>query len=380
MTQTASEGSTGGARRAANGSTLALYALAHAAVDAVCAGLLWTAVHDGAISATTAWTAFFLYNFLAFAIQPLVGIVVDRSDAPRRFAAFGGLLTAAAIPLALAPRAFFAAVVLAGLGNAVFHVGGGVVSLRFLPGKAWPPALFVAPGAAGVAGGIALGKVGGPVWLLAAGLIVVVACLLVLPAPSQRVAAAAATRRTGAFALEVAALLILVVVGVRSYVGMTLSFPWKGQAALLVALTAGVVLGKALGGVFADRFGWRTVGVGALLVAPVLLAFGADSAALGIAGALIFNLTMPVTLVAVAYAMPGHEGFAFGLTCLALFVGAAPALAGWGPALSTTTLILLSGCAAVALWFALGRPRLAGSSSPVSRGASRGAIGAERSY
>lgn len=372
------EAATLGERRVMGGSTLALYGLAHAVVDAVCAGLLWSAVSRGDISETVAWAAFFVYNFLAFAVQPPVGMIVDRSGAPRRAAAFGALLTAAAFPLSLVSPAFFVAVTLAGLGNAVFHVGGGVVSLRFRPGKAWPPALFVAPGAAGVAGGIALGKSGGPVWLLALGLVALAVSLLVLPALERRGAATAAPRRIGATALEMAALLVLVVVGVRSYVGLTLSFPWRGQASLLVALTAGVVLGKALGGVLADRFGWRTVGVGALLVAPVLLASGADSAALGVAGALVFNLTMPVTLVAVAYALPGHEGFAFGLTCLALFVGAAPVLAGWAPPLSTPVMVLLSGCAAVVLWLALGKLQPVRSPSPAPRRAAPRAARTER--
>ena len=38
-------------------------------------------------------------------------------------------------------------------------------------------------------------------------------------------------------------------------------------------------------------------------------------------------MTMPVTLAAVAAVLPrGSEGFAFGLTCLALFCGSVPSL------------------------------------------------------
>ena len=43
---------------------------------------------------------------------------------------------------------------------------------------------------------------------------------------------------------------------------------------------------------------------------------------------LAFNMTMPVALVAIAEVLPEDRGFAFGLPCLMLMVGALPALAG----------------------------------------------------
>jgi hypothetical protein len=55
-------------------------------------------------------------------------------------------------------------------------------------------------------------------------------------------------------------------------------------------------------------------------------------------------------------ARPRQVGFAFGLTCLALFIGAAPVLAGWAPPLSATVLTTLA-AAAAALWFGLGELR-----------------------
>jgi hypothetical protein len=85
-----------------------------------------------------------------------------------------------------------------------------------------------------------------------------------------------------------------------------------------------------------------------------LLALAGDSPAAGIIGLLVFNLTMPVTLAAVAAMLPrGREGFAFGLTCLALFVGAAPALIGWAQPPSPAVLSALVLPAAAALWLAL---------------------------
>lgn len=356
-----------GRSRVAAWSAMAVYALAHAAVDACCAVLLWSAYHDGRLTAGTAWSAFLLYNLLAFAMQPLVGLAADRLHAGRGTAASGALLTAVAVPLALLPGATGVAVVLAGLGNAMFHVGGGIVSLTAAPGRAGPVGVFVAPGAAGLAAGILAGKTGGTGWPFAAVLLVLAVILAIAPQPrfaAGRPAGPDAIGMTDSRLIPpqpslattgmVAAVLLLVVVGIRSYVGLTLALPWKSEFWLLVALTAAVVTGKALGGLLGDRLGWRPVAVTALLVSLPLLALGGDSPVAGIAGMLAFNLTMPVTLAAVAAMLPrGREGFAFGLTCLALFIGAAPALTGWAKSPSPAMLAALILPAAVALWSAL---------------------------
>jgi FSR family fosmidomycin resistance protein-like MFS transporter len=342
--------------------TVGPYATTHAAVDAVCALVLWRAVHAGLIAAGAAFTAFVVYNLLAFAVQPVIGLAVDRIGRPRDAAALGGLMVVVAVPLAAVPHLFVAAVVMAGLGNAVFHVGGGVVSAGIAPGRATPLGFFVAPGAAGLAWGIVSGRGGGAVWPAAAALAVFSLAILALPTPAQRTSrplhasAARHALRPGS-RLELIVILLAFVIGVRSYAGLALALPWKREMTLLIALTAAVVAGKAAGGVLADRFGWRLIGIGALVASLPLLALGGSSPAAGITGMLVFNMTMPVTLAAMIAALPRHVGFAFGLTCLALFIGAAPVLAGWAPPVSATVLTTLSAAAAVALWFGLGELR-----------------------
>jgi MFS transporter, FSR family, fosmidomycin resistance protein len=356
-------------RAAAAWGVIGSYAFAHAAVDACCAVMLWSAYRDGRLTAGFAWSAFLFYNLLAFAVQPLVGLAADRLRSGRGAAVAGALLTVAAMPLALPAGGIGAAVVVAGLGNAVFHVGGGIVSLRAAPGRATPVGVFVAPGAAGLAAGILAGKAGVPGWPFAAALLALTAVIAVAPSPRfaddrQTPHHAAGGGHSGRHAPPtalapgwmVAVALLLIVIGVRSYVGLTLALPWKSDLGLLVALTSAVVAGKALGGLLGDRFGWRPVAVTALLVALPLLALAGDSPAAGIAGSLVFNLTMPLTLAAVAALLPrGREGFAFGLTCLALFAGAAPALIGWSRPPSAVVLAALVLPAAAVLWFALRR-------------------------
>jgi FSR family fosmidomycin resistance protein-like MFS transporter len=350
--------------------SLALYALAHCAVDASCVGLLWTAYTAHSMSPGSAWAVFFSYNFLAFALQPLAGLAVDRTRAARGAAIAGAAMVVLAWAAFALPGAFVVALALMGLGNAVFHVGGGVVSLLSTPAiRATPVALFVAPGAAGVLAGTLAGRAGGA-WIAAVALAVLTALVALLPAPRFSTRGAgraglvparpaggdrAATSAGLPPALATIILLLLLVVAVRSYVGLALAFPWKSGPAMVALFTLAVVAGKAVGGFAADRLGWRAAGVGALLVSIPLLALGHGSAALGLLGVLAFNMTMPVTLVAVALALPGHEGLAFGLTCLALFAGSVPVLADWITPIQLPVLAILGGAAAAALWIGLGR-------------------------
>ena len=49
----------------------------------------------------------------------------------------------------------------------------------------------------------------------------------------------------------------------------------------------------------------------------------------GILAVFLFNMTMPVTLWAVARVMPGAKGFTFGLLTFGLFLGWLPSWLGW---------------------------------------------------
>jgi len=88
-----------------------------------------------------------------------------------------------------------------------------------------------------------------------------------------------------------------------------------------VGLMLAAFAGKAAGGIVGDRFGWLSTSVGALLLSLPLIAFLGHLPVALIAGFLLFQMTMPVTLTAVERLMPGRPGTAFGLACLALIAG-----------------------------------------------------------
>lgn len=332
--------------------TVSLYGLAHLLVDLVSVGTLYTAARSGQFSVD--WVAILIlsYDYIAFASQLFIGYAMDRLGLSGLSAAIGAGITACGTWLA-AP-APVAAVIMVAAGNALFHVGGGIVCLRLDRRRAIWPGLFVAPGAIG----LFLGKQLGGTALFLPWMLTALLCLPVLVGlfmPSPRPAGKQLLPQVKGFGFVVAALLITV--AIRSLVGFSISYPWASGWHQALLLTLAVFSGKALGGMAGDILGWRNVTVAGLLISAPLLAFGSGIPVLAILGLLCFNLTMAVTLSGVAYMLPGYEGFAFGLTTTAIVVGLTPTvIPAWSPFLGNplviTGFILLS---AVALWAALGR-------------------------
>lgn len=317
-------------------SNLLVYGLTHALVDLVGAGILFSITKMESYQAEHFVSLAFLYTLLAFGLQAPLGLLTDYLKAPRLIAVLGCLATGLAI-LVLSSYPIFA-VFLAGLGNALFHIGGGTISLFLTPTKATAPGLYVALGAVGLLIGTILGKSGEfATWPFLVLLILMGTAILAVPKPSMNYSV---DRSKPIHFFKIILLLVLVSITIRSFVGFIVDFPWKSDFFLLISLTLAVVLGKAGGGILADRFGWTRIAVGALAVSVPLLTFGSHIPQLGIVGMFLFNMTMPVTLVAVSNVLPGRPAFAFGLTCLALLIGSLPIFAGLRQSFSTPTVIL----------------------------------------
>jgi FSR family fosmidomycin resistance protein-like MFS transporter len=182
----------------------------------------------------------------------------------------------------------------------------------------------VAPGALGIFAGTILAKTGSfHAWLFF--FLILLACLFMSKIKTPSINYKIQASRQNKNYVELAIMLIFISVAVRSLVGSLAVFPWKSDASLAVAMVVAVFLGKALGGILGDRFGWRKIAAGALLVSAPLITFGAPLPIVAILGLFLFNMTMPITLTAISNMLPGRPSFAFGLTCLALFIGAFPA-------------------------------------------------------
>lgn len=318
---------------------LGIYAAVHFLVDLGCALLLLGRICPD-------WdpgVAVLLYNLFAFAVQMPVGLLADRLGRCHLFASAGCLLVL--LGWMLPPG--LAAVSAAGLGNAAFHVGGGLNTLNEGGRRAGPLGLFVSPGAFGIyLGGVLTlykpaeealtsGEALTPekVLLFIESFLPLVVCL------SLAVAAVVIWRfgrgadnaplvlPRGDFRLWSAAACLLAVVIFRSLLGLAADLPWKADLGwLAVCAVAG---GKAAGGYVADRFGMFPTAMASLCLSAICF-WGGNHPAAGLGALFLFNMTMPLTLWAMARLFPGMKGFSFGLLTFGLFLGFLPVYFDWG--------------------------------------------------
>ncbi len=332
----------------------AAYGLVHAIVDATTVSVVFTAIGVHSLTPEAAFRLVVGYDVLAFASQALIGVVADRLRAPRAFALAG--VTIAALSLAALPVHAVAAMLLAGLGNALFHVGGGSLSLAIEPGRAAAAGIFVGPGALGLAFGLWVGHRHAafpfaPFSLAIVAALAVLALVRVPPRPYDALPEGA-TPRGGV----VLAALLLFSIAVRAFVGLAGCHACPKSASLAIGLAVAGFSGKAIGGLVADRVGWISTGAGALLVSAPILAFGTAHLAAMVAGMFLFQMTMPVTLAGLMLLFPRRPAFVFGIACVALVAGA---LATFSPAIvartSSAVVLVLVALSAVALLLGLRR-------------------------
>ena len=301
---------------------ISIYSFTHFLVDFACAFLMFFY-----LSRSLDWyTCILIYNFCAFAMQMPIGIVADRLSRNNLVAAGGCLLVCAAYGLTGIP---IAAAAVVGLGNGMFHIGGGIDVLNISEKKSAALGIFVSPGAFGLYFGTILGR---------GGFFVTIPILIVLLAAAGLIFCLNRIRGDTVIAnavfspevpprLFIAVICLFIVVCLRSYVGLAIEFPWRGIGYWGFALVCASAFGKTIGGFLFDRFGAVKTTVLTLGIASLLFLVPQFPAA-GVASILLFNMTMPITLWFVAKMVPGAKGFSFGLLTFALFLGFLPVYLG----------------------------------------------------
>lgn len=369
----------------------AFYSVLHFLVDGVCAA----AMFGTGISGKGRYFLILLYNFCAFALQMPLGVVLDALNAEGtrnreealRNAGSGpkrrnwNLMTAIAGVLCTIAGAVTHPVLL-GIGNALFHVGGGVGTIcgsreeeepgRKVRDRAGEQkrllmrlGIFVAPGALGLYLGMLLAKSG--YWSVGSvygSVVMLLFCGAVLCAGLRRagrggrqnpgqerpqgagmkclqmteitqtpdaeygpVTGAAGIPESDASAAAKGILLLsiccLLVVILRSYLGMAVTFPWKTGIFAGLAAVLAVAGGKTAGGFLAAWGGVERTAAVSLVLASVCYLFSSVMP-VGLAALFLFNMTMPITLYWMVLALPQKPGFAFGFLTFALFLGFLP--------------------------------------------------------
>jgi hypothetical protein len=148
-----------------------------------------------------------------------------------------------------------------------------------------------------------------------------------------------------------AMVLLLTSIVFRSLVGHAASHACPKETAVLFGLAAAGCLGKMSGGLLSDKLGWKKVSVAALVLSAPLIAFGGSNPIIIGLGGGLFQITMPVSLVAAAAILPNRPSLVFGLNCLAYIGGAFPIFLGLAvPYYGSTQFLLVILAAIGAVW------------------------------
>lgn len=300
--------------------SLGVLSLSHFTVDLCCIFLI------AGFMPVNHWVWYaLLYNFCAFALQMPLGLLSDGKSRRLHLAFWGCIVVAAAFPiLHLSP---LISCITAGIGNALFHIGGGTYTMDTFPKKIAPLGIFVAPGAFGVffgylaASAFRIGNLLFPLLLLTAAAVI----YPLLKKEAVRTVSPRILPEQKPL-LIFGIFLLFTAVAVRAYFGSVLSFAWKTGFLFPLLFTCGIVGGKALGGLLGDRFGLISTAVFSLCMSGLCFCFGQTVPLCGILGILFFNMTMPLTLFALGEILENTKGFAFGISTFALFLGGLPDL------------------------------------------------------
>lgn len=289
-----------------------IYSAMHFAVDFLCAWSMFRYFQTG----NGGYFNLLIYNFCAFALQMPLGALLDllrREKLPKLWAILGAALTVVGgmiHPMVL------------GLGNALFHVGGGmdIIAEDFEKDRGGRNlGIFVAPGAVGLFLGTGLGKTGGTQFAMIAGAATLAALSFALLYRKREHRYDLPEGGSGSLLLSLCCFALVIL---RSFVGLTVVFSWKSGSLALLAVVA-VALGKAAGGFLSARFGMDKTICGSLLASALCFLLG-ERTVFGLAALFCFNMSMPVTLYLLARKLPRMSGFSFGLLTFGLFLGFLP--------------------------------------------------------
>lgn len=315
---------------------LAWASVSHLMIDFICAWMI-----ENRIPGSEAWFVKMLtYNFLAFAGQLPAGIILDRLASKHNRAA--GMAASTGCLLCLIALAVgtdsYTLTITAGIGNALFHVGSGAEILETYKGRAAESGIFVSTGALGIYAGSVIPVMNEIRILSGVILFVLLAYSVKLTlsekeeVPAGRPEGQSKMRSRKIFSVSpvqetISVLCLILVVAFRSFEGSIFTFPWNSGILTGIALTGAVFLGKMLGGFASDFFGSYKTAAISLAISAILLGVS-DRTDAGLAGVLLFNMTMPVTLISLYRKFPGYPGTSFGLLTFALYLGVLPVFAG----------------------------------------------------
>lgn len=314
-----------------------LLSLLHFLVDGICACGLMLMSHQ-IVSDFEVAAVIVLYDVLAFATQPLTGRWVDGCAAFSRGLRLSAalLLGGALVSLLHTPTPLLMAIpgaVLLGMGNSLFHVYGGRFVAVVSQNDIRAMGVFVSTGAVGLAIGLGFSS---PVllaafllafltlsWLHLRSAFTLGVCTRSALSPTEPCPTSTPLRSS----VPVLFLLcLMLVVAGRAFMGESVPslrtlFSSMSAPTTMVVVSIIVMTGKAAGGFLSRWWGVRHVFFVSMLLSAAVFLVCPWHDGFVLTTLFLINLSMPCTLYYATKAVPGREGWAFGLLALALLPG-----------------------------------------------------------
>lgn len=330
-----------------------IYSIIHFVVDLSCAILVSNLVTQKMGTGINLFIAILIYNFFAFAMQLPIGVIADKINKNAICSAIGCLVVA----IAFVFSSFgIISCIIAGIGNAMFHIGGGIDVLNISNKKATLSGIFVSTGAMGIFLGGKSVSIGYDIMLYYIVILILLISAILLFWLYNQIKGKVSNSKIKTIELGknewIAIICIFTTVCIRSYVGMILSFAWKSSFVFALLSILGVVIGKMLGGIIGDKIGFEKISI-SLLISAICFIFSFTNTIIGIIAIILFNMTMPITLICLSNIFDNNKGLAFGLLTLALFVGAVPTFVGCNQLFTKMGLFIITLISSIILYIAL---------------------------
>lgn len=292
----------------------------HMLVDGICATTIYASLYKEAIILPI--IVFVGYNVLAFMLQPILGMVIDTHKKERLFVLGSLFLVIVGALLGSIP---YLCLLFLGLGNALFHVSAGKITIINSNQKLTLLGVFVSLGVIGLTIGMLYYEFSSLLLILIILTIMMGGCFYFINRQEKNILYETQEIDSQILTLtnkRIAIILgIIIIVFFRGMIGKYTLFHWADEAYYLLFIAIATALGKILGGILADKIGIiKTIfisGIGSL----GLLLFAKNEVIGGLLGILLFNMTMPITLYLLYKMMPRYEATAFGLAAMILFPG-----------------------------------------------------------
>jgi len=255
----------------------------------------------------------FLYDSIAFLLQPLLGAIFERIKHLKLLIDISAIL----IIIALFIPEKYTAIIIVGSGNALFHVSAGKLLLDKAEASS-PLGVFISFGALGVG----LASTFSDFYLFNILLFIFIIMLLVNQTmPYEKITYDFEKNNVMKKTNLLPLILIVLSVLFRGFFGFYTNYSWTNDVKYSVLIISiFVFLGKFLGGFILDKF----KAIPLLVISLVLSISGfifMNNIYLALLGILGTNLLMAFTLDLVRKVMPRYRAFGFGLLAAFLTIG-----------------------------------------------------------